>query len=61
MLTFAPDSHTSLFDIVTIGDELEALFGRHVDIAERGAVEESKNYIIRRRILGSAERIYAAG
>jgi len=61
MLTFAPDSPHTLLDIVRIGNELEALFGHYVDIAERPAVEGNANYIRRRSILGSAKRVYAAG
>lgn len=61
MLTFAPDSRHTLLDIVRIGNELEALFGRYVDISERRAIERSDNHISKKRILGSAKRVYAAG
>ena len=60
MLTFAPNSRHTILDIVRIGNELEALFGRPVDIAERRAVERSANHISRKSILGSAKRVYAA-
>ncbi len=39
-------------------DELEALFGRHVDLVSRQAVEQSRNHIRRRSILAAAEPIY---
>lgn len=41
-------------------DALEALFGRRVDLVERKAVEQSRNYIRRRSILADAELLYAA-
>lgn len=40
-------------------DELEALLGRSVDLLERQAIEESRNYIRRRNILENAEVVYA--
>jgi uncharacterized protein len=40
-------------------DELEALFGRSVDLMERQTVEQSHNYIRRKNILGTAEVVYA--
>ena len=41
-------------------DALEALVARPVDLVERRAVEASRNYIRRRRILVEAEEVYAA-
>ncbi|MEJ5199380.1 MAG: nucleotidyltransferase domain-containing protein [Anaerolineae bacterium] len=40
--------------------ELEALFGRKVDLVERRLVEQSKNYIRRKHILSHLERVYVA-
>ena len=37
---------------------MEALLGRPADLIEREAVEASRNFIRRRRILAEAERIY---
>jgi len=39
-------------------EDMEALLGRPVDLAERRAVESSRNYIRRNRILAEAETIY---
>jgi predicted nucleotidyltransferase len=39
-------------------EELERLLGRSVDLVERGAIEASRNYIRRRRILAEAEPVY---
>ena len=40
--------------------ELEAIFGREVDLLQRVAVERSENYIRRKSILSNVEVIYAA-
>ena len=40
-------------------DELEALFGRRVDLVSRRGIEHSRNHIRRKSILGSAEVVYA--
>lgn len=40
--------------------ELEALFGRKVDLIERRLVEQSKNYIRRKHILSHLEHVYVA-
>jgi hypothetical protein len=61
LITFADDAHWSLFDLVTMQEELQDLVGRKVDLVERRAVEKSENYIRRRHILQSAEPIYVAG
>ena len=41
-------------------EELKALFGRDVDLVERGVVEQSPNYIRRREILANPLPLYAA-
>ncbi len=60
LVTFAPDARWSLFDIVHMQDELAAIVGRDVDLAEREAIEESPNYLLRKDILDSATVVYAA-
>jgi predicted nucleotidyltransferase len=60
LVTFAPDAKWSLFDIVRAERELSQILGRRAEIGERIAIEKSENYIIRREILSSARRIYAA-
>lgn len=59
LLTFREGIRYTLFDLARMGDELEALFGRPVDIADRKAVEQSPNYLRRDTILRSAEVVYA--
>jgi uncharacterized protein len=58
MLSFREGAGHTLFDIVKMGDELESIFGRKVDILTRKSVEQSENYIRRREILSSAQVIY---
>lgn len=60
LVSFAPDVTWSLWDLVTMQEELTQVLGREVDLVERRAVERSENYIRRRHILNSAERIYVA-
>ena len=60
LVTFAPDAMWSGWDLVRLQSELQALFGRKVDLAERAAVETSENWIRLRQILEEAEPIYVA-
>src|SRR5262249_13104641 len=55
LVTFAPQAREGLAGLMDLKEALEAVFGRHVDLIERKAVEASRNYIRRRRILGEAE------
>ena len=61
LVTFEPDSHWSLLDLVRMERQLSERLGRRVDLVERSDVEASDNYIRRREILRSAEALYAAG
>ncbi|MBB6069330.1 hypothetical protein HNQ61_000945 [Longimicrobium terrae] len=58
LLTFGPDSGVSLFDFVDMQDELEAAFGRRVDVSSRRGVERSENPYRRKAILESARVVY---
>jgi predicted nucleotidyltransferase len=60
LVSFAPDARWSLFDLVAMQRELQAVLGREVDLVERGAVERSENYIRRKSILSNLEVVYAA-
>ena len=57
LVTFAPDSHWSGFDIVDMMDELRVVFGREVDLVEKDAI---RNPFRRQAILSSYEVFYAA-
>jgi predicted nucleotidyltransferase len=61
LVSFEPSADWSLFDHVKMEQELEALFGREVDLVSRRALERSENWIRRKEILDSAETVYAAG
>ncbi len=60
LVTFAPSAPDNFITLLDFQTALEELLGRRVDLIERRAVEESRNYIRRRRILTEAEAIYAA-
>lgn len=60
LVTFATDAHWSLFDFIRCKHELEAFFGRRVDLLTRAGVEHSRNASRRKAILQSAEAVYAA-
>ena len=60
LVTFAPDAHWRLFDLVHMQDELREIIGREVDLVERRAVEGSENYIRRKHILANLETVYVA-
>lgn len=58
LVSFAPQITYSFLQLTEMQDELEAIFGRPVDLIDKRAVQESPNYIRRREILGSAQVIY---
>ena len=60
LATFATDAHWTLFDRVRMREELAAIVGRPVDLANRRAIERSHNWIRRAQILESAEPWYVA-
>jgi predicted nucleotidyltransferase len=58
LVTFMPAARNDLAAFADFKEALEALLGRPVDLVEREAVEASRNYIRRRRILAEAEAVY---
>ena len=60
LVTFAPESAWRYYDMATMEEELESLFGRPVDLVEKRLIEKSENYIRRGQILSSKETIYVA-
>ena len=60
LVTFSPDSDWGVEHLLDMKEELEALFGRAVDLVEKRLVEESRNYIRRKHILSHMEAVYAA-
>lgn len=60
LVSFRPDVGWSLFDHARMLEELEALFGRPVDLVSRLEIERSKNWIRQRQILETAQTLYVA-
>ena len=57
---FDPSSHWDLADLLDMREELGRIVGRRVDILTRAGVESSSNRLLKREILSTLERIYAA-
>lgn len=57
LVTFEPDAGWSLLDLVTLQQELSALFGRRVDVVEKAGL---RNPYRRAAILESKRTLYAA-
>ncbi|MHB8766043.1 MAG: nucleotidyltransferase family protein [Deferrisomatales bacterium] len=57
LVSFAPDAHRGLFDLVAMEEELKALFGRKVDLVEAAGL---RNPFRRKEILSSRMVIHAA-
>jgi uncharacterized protein len=60
LVTFAPGMGGTLYDLLHVEGELKELFGRDVDLVQRPVIEKSPNYIRRKNILASTQRVYAA-
>jgi predicted nucleotidyltransferase len=58
LVSFAPQAHVTLFDMVRMQDELKTIFGREVDLISKRGVENSRNYLRRKAILESAQVIH---
>jgi len=58
LVTFSDTARDDLTAYLDFKDALESLLGRPVDLIEREAVEASRNYIRRRRVLAEAEPLY---
>ncbi len=60
LVTFDPSLRLSLFDLLNAEDELAVIVGRPVDLVEREPIEQSRNWIRRRSIFGSARMVYVS-
>lgn len=58
LVSFDEDAPWSLWDLITMREELEDVFGRRVDLIER---EGLRNPFRRHRILSTREVVYARG
>lgn len=57
LVTFSP-GEGGLIEFAEFKDALASMLGRPVDLIERAALEQSRNYIRRNRIFADAERLY---
>ena len=60
LVTFAPGSARTLAAVSQMQQEIEALFGRPVDLVDRQSIERSPNHLRRKAILASARMVYSA-
>jgi hypothetical protein len=61
MVQFADDTRWGLSELGRMEQELEAIFGRKVDLITRRSVEENPNPIRRRHLLSEREILHVAG
>ncbi|WP_041431486.1 nucleotidyltransferase family protein [Synechococcus sp. PCC 6312] len=60
LITFSPIAKRGLRETFKMRDELQRIFNRKVDLIVKAALERSENYLRRKKILESAQIIYAA-
>ena len=60
LISFQPEAHYTFFDMHAMQEELEAMFGRKVDLLERDTIEHSRNTLRRDNILSHVEVLHAA-
>ena len=60
LVSFAPEASWRFYDLISMEEELEAMFSHPVDLVEKRLVERSENYIRRKHILNNKEIIYVA-
>jgi uncharacterized protein len=58
LVTFSPEAEWGLLDHVQMQQELQTLFHRKVDLISRRALERSRNWLLRREILNTAETLF---
>jgi predicted nucleotidyltransferase len=61
LIEFEPGAEPDFSGFLNLKDALEQALGRPVDLLDRRSVEQSRNYLRRRRILQEAEPIFVAG
>jgi predicted nucleotidyltransferase len=60
LVTFMPGASWRFYDLISMKEELENMFGRPVDLVETRLVERSENYVRREHILNHMETVYVA-
>jgi uncharacterized protein len=58
LVTFSPEAEWGLLEHVQMQQELQSLFHRKVDLITKHALERSRNWLLRREILNSAETLF---
>jgi uncharacterized protein len=58
LVTFTPAARNDLAAFTELKEALERLLGRPVDLVEREAIEQSRNFMRRRAILKEAQTVY---
>ena len=58
LVSFAEDASWSLLDHIGMEIELGEVVGRKVDLMTRRSIERSENWLLRERIIESAQIIY---
>jgi predicted nucleotidyltransferase len=58
LISFEEDAHWGLFDLVTMESELGVIFNKEIDLVEKKAVTNSKNYLRRKGILDNIQIIF---
>jgi hypothetical protein len=59
LLTYRPGIRLTLNDLIMMGDELESLFHRPVDLVDRETLAKSPNFLRRNIVFDNAQVIYA--
>ena len=59
LVSFNPEIQWGLFDLVNMENELKTIFGKEIDLVEKNAIENSRNYIRRKGILDGAQIIFS--
>ncbi|MEO1389622.1 MAG: nucleotidyltransferase domain-containing protein [Cyanobacteria bacterium J06634_6] len=59
LVTFSSDAHWG-WEIVSMKDALEEILSRKVDFLTKKSIEESRNWIRQKEILGTARLFYVA-
>lgn len=59
LVTFDPEARPTLLTLIRMQKELEAMFGRRVDLLERGGMEQSARPHVRQAVLNSIRVLYA--
>jgi hypothetical protein len=60
LVEFEPGTTPDISALLDMEEALQQVLGRPVDLVERQAVEESRNYLRRRQILREAQPVYVA-